>query len=176
MQKKNFLKRGRLQLVARGGLMAGDLLSSSYAYGGALALWVTEDLGFEASFDVTPIALDLDRPVSEFFGDDRFEGGRGYLILGGLLWAPIHAKLKMGGSIVHADLVVAAGAGRLLHDAVQGISWDAGMTLELFTTKHVTFRFELRDLIAVQEAVAETRITNNLMATGGIAFWLPTPL
>src|SRR3990172_1533980 len=104
VQKKNFLKRGRLQLVARGGLMAGDLLSSSYAYGGAVALWVTEDLGFEASFDVTPIALDLDRPVAEFFGDDRFEGGRGYLVLGGLLWAPIHAKLKMAGSIVHADL------------------------------------------------------------------------
>jgi outer membrane beta-barrel protein len=176
VQKKNFLKRGHLQLVARGGLLAGDLMSSSYIAGGALGFWITEDLGLEASFDLTPVNLDLDRPVAQFFGDRRFRGGLGYLVLGGLLWAPIHAKLKVAGSIVHSDLIVAAGAGRLFHDSVQGVSYDAGLALELFTTKWVTFRFDLRDLMAIQEAVAETRFTNNFVATAGISLWIPTGL
>ncbi|HTM20054.1 MAG TPA: outer membrane beta-barrel domain-containing protein [Kofleriaceae bacterium] len=176
VQKRNFLKRGHLQLVARGGMFSGDLMSSSYVAGGALAFWLTEDLGFEASFDLTPVNLDLDKPVAGFFGDDRFRGGWGYLVLGGLLWSPIHAKLKMAGSIVHSDLVLSAGAGRLIHDSVQGISYDAGLALELFTTRWVTFRFDLRDLVAVQEAVAETRITNNFLATAGVSFWIPTGL
>jgi outer membrane beta-barrel protein len=176
VQKKNFLKQGQFQLTARGGMFAGDLMSSSYAYGGALAFWVTEDLGFEGSFDVTNVNLDLDKPVAEFFGDDRFDGGIAFLAMGGLLWSPIHAKLKMAGSIVHSDLVLAVGAGRLFHDSTQGVSYNAGLALEMFTTQWITFRFELRDVIAVQEAVAETRITNNFMATAGLSLWIPTPL
>jgi len=176
VQKRRFLKKGQLELVAHGGLFAGDLMSSSYVYGGALVFYVTEDLGFEASFDVTPINLDLDKPIAGFFGDDRFKGSMGYLVLGGLVWSPIHAKLKMGGGIVHSDIVVSAGAGRLINDAIQGITYDAGLALELFTTSWVTFRFDVRDVIAVQEAVAETRLTNNIMATAGLALWLPTPL
>jgi outer membrane beta-barrel protein len=176
VQKKNFLKKGQFQLTARGGMFAGDLMSSSYAYGGALAFWVTEDLGFEGSFDVTNVNLDLDKPVAEFFGDDRFDGGIAFLAMGGLLWSPIHAKLKMAGSIVHSDLVLAVGAGRLFHDSTQGVSYNAGLALEMFTTQWITFRFELRDVIAVQEAVAETRITNNFMATAGLSLWIPTPL
>ena len=174
VQERDFLKKGQLEVVARGGLFAGDLLSSSYVYGGALAWFITEDLGFEASFDVTRVQLDLDRPLAEFTGDDRFEAGRGFVVLGGLLWSPIHAKLKMGDSIVHADVLLAAGGGRLLHDSAQGMAYDAGLVLDLFLGEWVTLRFDVRDLVLVNEAVGETRLTNNLVATGGIGLWLPT--
>jgi outer membrane beta-barrel protein len=125
---------------------------------------------------VTHVALDLDEPLAEFFGDDRFEPGLGYLALGSLLWSPIHTKMKVGGGIVHGDIIFSAGAGRLVHDSVQGITFDAGVMLDLFTTRWLTFRFEARDVMAVQEAVAETRFTNNIVTTAGIAFWIPTPL
>lgn len=174
VQERDFLKKGQLELVAHGGLFAGDLLSSSYVYGGALAWFITEDLGFEASLDVTSVQLDLDRPLADFTGDDRFEGGLGFLALGGLLWSPIHAKLKMGDDIVHADLLVAAGGGRLLHDSAQGMAFDGGLLFDLFLNSWVTLRFDVRDLVLVQEAVGETRLTNNLVATGGIGLWLPT--
>lgn len=176
VQKKDFLKNKKLEVIARGGLFAGDLTSSSWIAGGALAFFFTEDLGVQASFELTPIALDLDDPLAEFFGDDRFEPGMGYLALGSLVWAPVHAKLKIGGSIVHADLMATVGAGRLVHDSVQGVTFDAGLILDMFTTKVLTLRFEARDVMAVQEAVAETRFTNNLVATFGLAFWIPTPL
>lgn len=176
VQKRDFLKRGHFQLTARGGLFAADLLSSSYMYGGSLAYWLTEDFALEASFDVTPVALDLDTPLEGFFGDRRFAPGTGYLALAGLLWSPVHAKLKVADRIVHADIAVAAGAGRFFHDSVQGISFDAGLILELFTSKWITLRFDIRNVMAVQEAVAETRLTNNIIATAGLALWIPSGL
>ena len=176
VQKRVFTKRGQLEIVGRGGLFAGDLLSSSFVAGGALAFFPTEDFGIEISFDVTPIALDLDKPLEEFFGDDRFEPSLGYLAQASLLWSPIHAKAKIGDSIVHADISFAAGAGRLVHDSTQGVGLNAGMLLELFTSQWVTVRFDIRDLVLIQEAVAQTRLTNNIVASVGLALWLPTGL
>jgi outer membrane beta-barrel protein len=176
VQKRDFLKRGEIELVARGGLLAGDLMSSSWLAGASLAFFATEDLAFEASFDISPIELDLDTPLAEFFGDDRFEPGMGYLVQAGLLWSPIHAKARIGDGIVHADILFAAGAGRLFHDSTQGVGFNAGMILELFTSNWVTLRFDIRDLVMVQEAVAETRLTNNITATFGVALWIPTGL
>lgn len=174
VQKRDFQKRGQIEVVARGGLFASDLLSSSYLYGGAAAFFLTEDLGVEAGLDVTYVKLDLDRSLAEFFGDDRFESGPGYLALANLLWSPVHAKMKMGESILHADLLFAAGGGRLLHDSVQGMAFDGGVILDLFLNQWFTLRFDLRDIVLVQEAVGETRLTNNLTFTGGLGLWLPT--
>lgn len=176
VQKRAFLKDKHLQIGLRGGLFAADLLSSSYTLGGSLAFFFTEDLGVEVGLDVTPMALDMDAPLADFFGDQRFEPGTGYLGLVGLLWAPVHAKLKMGERIVHADIMLAAGAGRLFHDSVQGVTFDAGLILDMFTTRWVTLRLDVRNVMAVQEAVAETRFTNNIIATAGLALWIPTGL
>jgi len=173
VQKRNFLKRKHLELAAKGGLYGGDLTSSSWIGGGGLVYWITEDLGVQGSFEVTPIALDLDSPLQQFFGTQHFRPGMGYLALGDLLWSPIHAKMKIGGGIVHGDLITEFGAGRLIHDSVQGVTFDAGFMLDLFTTRIFTIRFEARDVMAVQEAVAQTRFTNNIVTTGGFAFWIP---
>ena len=176
VQLRDFRKDKKVQVSAIGGLYAGDLTSSSWIGGGSLGFWFTEDLGLEAAFLVTPVALDLDRPLARFFGDDRFENGMGYLPVVNLMWSPIHTKMKMGSSIVHGDIMVFAGGGRMIHDSVQGMSFDAGLGLALFSSKWFTFRFDARDVMIVQEAVAETRFTNNLMATAGFSAWIPTGL
>jgi len=176
VQKRDFAKRGHVELLAKGGLYAGDLTSSSWIAGGALGFWFTEDLGIELGFEVTPIALDLDSPLAEFFGDDRFEKGLGYLPMANLVWSPIHTKMKLGDDIVHGDFLIYAGGGRLIHDSVQGATFDAGFALELFTTDVLTVRFDVRDVIAVQEAAAETRLTNNIGASFALGIWVPTPL
>jgi outer membrane beta-barrel protein len=174
VQKRDFSKRNRVAITGRGGVFAADLMSSSYSYGGAVAYFLTEDLGLEVSFDVTPVAMDLDAPLADFFADDRFEEtGNAYLALAGLLWSPIHAKMKIGDGIVHSDILFAVGAGRMFHDSVQGVTFDAGAILDLYTTGWLTIRFDLRDIIAVQEAVGETRLTNNLSATLGLVLWVP---
>lgn len=174
VQQRAFLKDRHIQVGLRGGMFAADLLSSSYVLGGSVAYFLTEDLAVEASFDVTPMALDMDEPLADFFGDSRFEPQTGYLALAGLLWSPVHAKLKIGDSIVHSDILLAVGAGRLFHDSVQGVTFDAGLILEMFTTRWFTVRFDLRNVMAVQEAVAETRLTHNLIGTAGVSLWIPT--
>lgn len=176
VQKRNFIKNKKVALDLRGGLFGGDLTSSAWIAGGSLTFWFTEDFGLEASFDVTPVALELDSPLAEFFGDDRFVPGLGYLALANVNWSPIHAKLRAGGGIIHSDIMFYAGAGRLFHDSVQGVTLDGGVGIDLFITKLVTFRFDVKNVMAVQEAVAETRFTNNIVATAGLTFWIPTPL
>jgi len=176
VQKRDFQKDNKIVLVAHGGMYGGDLTSSSWIAGGSLGYFFTEDLGINAEFNLLPLTLDLDAPLNEFFGDDRFEPGMAYVALGHLMWSPIHAKLKLGGGIVHADLMFFAGGGRMIHDAVQGLSFDAGMALDLFVTKALTVRIDARDLMAVQEIAGETRYTNNLVATIGLALWIPSGL
>jgi outer membrane beta-barrel protein len=176
VQKKDFLKRRKLNLVLHGGLHGGDLTSSSWIAGGSLGFFFTEDFGIVGEFNVTPLELDLDSPINKFFGDDRFEPGLAYVALGKIVWSPIHAKLKLGGGIVHADFLLYAGGGRMIHDAVQGVAYDAGVALDMFVTKAMTIRLSVQDLMAVQEIAAETHFTNNIIATMGIALWIPTGL
>lgn len=176
VQKRVFLKRRKINLVMQGGLHAGDLTSSTWLAGGSLGFFFTEDFGIAAEFDVTPLELDLDSPINKFFGDDRFEPGLAYVALAKVLWSPIHAKLKLGGGIVHADFLLFAGGGRMIHDAVQGIAYDAGAALDMFVTRAMTIRFTIQDLMAVQEIAAETHFTNNIIATAGIALWIPSGL
>jgi outer membrane beta-barrel protein len=176
VQKRDFLKDGKLVLHAHGGLWGGDLTSSSWIAGGSLGFFFTEDLGVQLQFAMTPLTLDLDAPLTKFFGDNRFEPGMAYLGLANVVWSPIHAKMKLGGGIVHSDLMVFAGGGRMFHDAVQGLAFNAGVALDMFVTRVLTIRIDLRDVMAIQEIAGETRYTNNFVTTIGLALWLPTGL
>ena len=176
VQKRDFAKNKKLVISPRGGLYGGDLTSSSWIAGGSVGFFFTEDLGIEGSFDLTPLTLDLDSPIAKFFQDNRFEPGNAYIVLGNLVWSPIHAKLKMGGGIVHADFLLFAGGGRMIHDAVQGFAIDGGAALDLFVTSFMTIRLDVRDLMAVQEIAGETHYTNNIISTAGVAFYIPVGL
>ena len=176
VQKRDFAKNKKIVVVGHGGLFGGDLTSSNWIAGGELGLFFTEDLGVSFEFDLTPLTVDLDAPLNKFFGDSRFSPAMSYLGLANLMWSPIHAKLKLGGGIVHSDIMLFAGGGRLFHDAVQGLSFDAGSAIDLFVTRALTIRIELRDLMAVEEISGETRFTNNLVATAGLALYLPSGL
>ena len=176
VQKRNFMKRGHINLVAHGGLYGGDLTSSSWIAGGSLGFFFTEDFGIAGEFDMTPLTLDLDAPLTKFFGDNRFQPGMAYVALGNLIWSPIHAKLKLGGGIVHSDIMLFAGGGRMFHDAVQGITLDAGGALDFFVTKILTVRIDVRDIAAIEEIASEARYTHNIVATLGFALWIPTGL
>jgi outer membrane beta-barrel protein len=176
VQKRDFIKNKKIVLVGHGGLYGGDMTSSNWIAGGSLGLFVTEDLGFNVELDLTPLTLDLDAPLNKFFGDNRFAPGMAYLGLANVLWSPIHAKLKLGGGIVHSDIMVFAGGGRMFHDAVQGLSFDAGSAIDLFVTRALMIRIDVRDLMAIEEISGETRFTNNLIATAGFALYLPSGL
>lgn len=176
VQKKNFLKRHKINLVLHGGIFSGDLTSSSWIAGGSLGVFLTEDFGVAAEFDLTPMTLDLDSSLTQFFGDNRFSAGMAYVALGNAFWAPIHAKMKMGGGIVHSDIMFFAGGGRMINSNVEGLAFDAGAAMDFFVSKVATIRIDVRDLMAVEEIAGDTRYTHNIVATLGLALWIPTGL
>jgi outer membrane beta-barrel protein len=172
VQKRDFLKRGRVELGAVGGFYASDVLSSTYAYGGSLAYFPSEDFGFELLVTRSPVQFRLEEPFSAFDQRQRFQAGAAFQALGALLFSPVHAKFKFSETtIVHGDLFVLAGAGRTMHSSVQGITWQAGFGMKLYLSKYVAFRLDVRDFVLPQEVLGRGRITNNVSILAGFSAW-----
>jgi len=176
VQKRDFLKRLRLEVSAWGGFFASDLLSTSYDYGGAIAFYPGEDFGFEASLVVTPFDLAVERPLTQFFAGQVFKKTTAFVVVGDFLWSPIHLKLRVSErSIAHGDVFFVLGAGDTVSQTVQGITFDAGLGLKLYANKWLAVRFDLRDYLMVQEAVAVQRVTNNIVGLFGLSLFIPGP-
>jgi outer membrane beta-barrel protein len=176
VQKRDFLKRLRLELSAWGGFYASDLMSTSYDYGGALAFYPGEDFGFEASLLVTPFDLAVERPLTQFFAGKTVKSSLAFVLVGDFLWSPIHLKLRVSEkAIAHGDVFFVLGAGDTFNDSVQGITFDAGIGLKLYANRFLAVRFDLRDYLMIQEAVAVQRVTNNLVGLFGLSLFIPGP-
>jgi outer membrane beta-barrel protein len=173
VQKRDFLKRHRIEVSAVGGWYASDALSSTYAYGGALAFYPSEDFGVEALVTRSPILFKLEEPFNGFTTERHFTETNAFQGILSLLWSPIHAKFKFTEqTIIHGDVFAVAGAGRTFDASVMGLTWEAGVGLKLYLTRYVTFRFDVRDFLLPQEVLGRGRITNNVMALGGLSFWV----
>jgi outer membrane beta-barrel protein len=174
VQRKPFLKRLRVELSAWGGFFAADLTSTSYTYGGAVAFWPSEDFGVEASLLVTPVTLAVEKPLSQYFAGHVFNDSTAFVLVGDLLWSPIHFKVRASErAIAHGDMYLALGGGETFNQTVQGATFDAGIGLKIYIHHWVAFRFDLRDYVWVQEAVAVQRVTNNIVGLLGFSLFLP---
>jgi outer membrane beta-barrel protein len=176
VQKRDFIKRLRLEATIWGGFWAGDMLSTSYDYGGALTFYPVEDFGIEASLLVTPFALAVEKPLTQFFAGHVFNTSLAFVVMGNLLWSPIHLKMRATDhAIIHGDLFFVLGAGDTINSTVQGATFDVGIGLKIYPNRWVAIRLDLRDYIMVQEAVAVQRVNNNLIGTLGISLFIPGP-
>jgi outer membrane beta-barrel protein len=173
VQKRDFLKRHRLEVGALGGFQASDAMSSTYTFGTALAFYPSEDFGLEALGTYMPVEYRLELPFNSFDGRQRFKPGHALQLMGAFLFSPVHAKFKASETaIVHGDLFLIAGAGRTFHDSVQGLSWQAGAGFKLYFNNYFAFRFDARDLMLPQEILGRGRLTHNLTVLAGVSFWI----
>ena len=173
VQKRDFLKRRKLEVAGLGGVYASDLLSSTYTAGGAVAFFPSEDFGLELLVSYTPVKFRLEAPFTEFERTRRFVPGAAWQAVAGVLFTPFHAKFKLTeATIVHGDLHVVAGGGRTFHDSVQGLTFQAGVGLRLYLLRRLSFRFDVRDFILPQEVLGRGRTTHNLTVLGGFGIWL----
>ena len=176
VQRRDFLKRLRAELSVFGGFWASDLLSSSYDYGGAVAFYPFEDLGVEGSLLVTPFSLAVEKPLTKFFQGQVFNPSIAFVLVGNLVWSPIHLKVRATEkAIVHGDVFFSAGAGHTWSGTVQGVTFDVALGLKLYPNRWLAVRFDLRDYVMVQEAIAVERVTNNIVGTLGVSVFLPGP-
>jgi outer membrane beta-barrel protein len=174
VQKRDFLKRHRVELSGVGGWNASDALSSTYAYGGAIAFYPSEDFGLEVLVTRSPVQFRLEEPFGGFTGERHFSGSVAWQGIASMLWSPIHAKFKFTeDTIIHGDVFAVAGAGRTFDPSVMGLTWEAGVGLKLYPSRYFAFRIDVRDFLLPQEVLGRGRITNNVTALGGLSFWLP---
>ena len=179
VQPRTFRKARRLAIGISGGVHAGDLLDTQWMGGADLAFWPTEEFGFEGVFRVTPMTLRLERAATNAVSmGNRYTDGvapnLAYEAIGHLMFSPIHTKLRARKDrIVHGDFVLLAGAGAVLHRTVQGAAFEVGMALYLFPTPWLSVKLELVDQILSQEALGSRRISNNLLFSVGVDFWIP---
>jgi len=152
---------------------ASDLLSSTYTAGGAVAFFPSEDFGLELLVSYAPVKFRLEAPFTSFEQTRRFVPGAALQAVAGLLFSPFHAKFKLTEeTILHGDLYAVAGGGRTFHDSVQGITFQAGVGLQLYLWRRLAFRLDVRDFILSQEVLGRGRTTHNLTVLGGLGLWL----
>lgn len=171
------LKKLRAELSVWGGFFAADMVSTTYSFGGAVTFYPFEDFGIEASLHVSPFSLAIERPVSNVFQGTIFENNKfAYMVVGNLVWAPAHFKIRASEkAIVHGDLFLELGGGYTFHKSVQGGTFDVGFGLKVYPNKYFAVRFDLRDYVLVQEAISVQRVTNNFVGTLGLSLFIPNP-
>jgi outer membrane beta-barrel protein len=174
VQKRDFMKRLRVEIAALGGYYASDALSSTYVYGGAVSFFPSEDFGLELLVTRNPVAFRLEEPFTSFDHEQHFQSGVAWNVLGAVLWSPVHAKLRWSERhITHADLFLVAGAGQTLNDTVQGLTFQAGIGLKLYLARFVSLRLDVRDLMVPQEVLGQGRATHNVITMVGFCAWVP---
>lgn len=173
VQKRTFLKRMRFEISAIGGFVAGDVVSSTYTYGGALAFFPSEDFGLEAAATVMPVDFKLEEPYTGFDRRQRFSPGNALQVVAGVALTPFHAKFKFTETnIVHGDLVLAAGAGQTFHESVQGMTFYGGVGIRLYLAKNLAIRVDFRDHVVGQEVVGRGRVGHNISILMGLSLWV----
>jgi len=174
VQKRDFLKKLRVEVALLGGHYAADALSSTYVYGGALSFFFSEDFGVEAMVLRNPVAFRLEDPFRSFNLEQHFDPSVAWNLLGAMTWSPVHAKLRWSERhITHADLLLIAGGGRTLTDSAQGLTFQAGLGVKLYLARFVSLRVDVRDLIIPEEVLGRSRVTHNLVTMFGLCGWVP---
>jgi outer membrane beta-barrel protein len=178
VQPRYFRKARRVALSLGGGVWAGDLLDTSWHAQANLAFWPTEAFGIDADVKLTPMTFRLERSATGFTGANRYPDGIvdnfAYVAMGHVLFAPLHTKQRAGKERVrHGDFALFAGGGRAFHDSTQGIGFDLGVSLYWYVAKFVSIRLDVSDVILSQDVFGSRRISNNLVLSSGVGFWIP---
>jgi outer membrane beta-barrel protein len=166
-------KTNRHELGVRGGEYVSDIFDTTYVIGGLYAYHLTEDFAVEASGSYTRISSqggpELERIFSVLGGQPR----KSLLFFSNLIWSPLHAKMQTGGSLVHFDVNVTAGAGVVDSALSSGIAGNGGVGFMFLLGRAVALRIDVRDYIYRQELLTRRLIVNDVAITGGVSVLLP---
>jgi len=166
-------KTNRHEIAVRGGHYVSDLFDATPVVGLAYAYHLTEDFAVEASGAYTRITSaggpELERTFSVLEGRTR----RALLFATNLVWAPLHAKLQSGASILHFDVYATAGAGVVDSALSSGVAGNGGFGFMFLAGRALAFRFDVRDYVYRQQLLTRKVVVNDLAVTLGLSVMLP---
>lgn len=173
-RERLFQQTNRHELTVRGGYYVSDLFDGTYMVGGAYAYHMTEDLAVEASGAYTRLTSAGGPELERTFAVLQNRPRRSLLFDADLVWAPAHAKMRLGGSITHFDFYLVAGAGVVDSVLSNNVAGNAGFGFKFFLGRAVALRIDVRDHIYRQQLLAQTILVNDVSATLGLSLYLPT--
>ena len=177
VQERLFTKAFRHELSAMGGYYAADLYSSNWIAGGAYTFHFSEDLGLEASVQLTrfrtAVTDTYERRYPQIQIEDR-TNKPGRLYFGHLLWSFAYGKLRwFGDGISRFDFNFALGGGVTDDSTARGLTASAGIGTKWYFGKWFSVRFDFRDHVLRETLIGEEHLVNDLVVTGGVSVWLP---
>lgn len=177
VQERLFTKAFRHELSPMGGWYAGDLYSSSYIVGGAYTFHFSEDLGLEASFQLTRFRTAATDSYERRYPQVQVEertNRPGRLYFGHLVWSFAYGKLRwMGGGISRFDFNAALGAGVTDDSTSQGLTGSFGFGTKWYLGKWFAVRLDVRDHILKETLIGEEHLVNDVLVTGGFSIFIP---
>jgi outer membrane beta-barrel protein len=166
-------KTNRHELGVRGGQYVSDLFDATSVLGAFYAYHLTEDFAVEASGAITKVTSTGEPELERVFSVLGDPNRRALLFFANLEWAPLHAKLQSGASIVHFDVYLTGGAGVVDSVLSSGVAGDAGFGFMVFLGRAAALRLEVRDHIYRQQLLSRKLLVNDVAATVGLSVLLP---
>lgn len=177
VQERLFTKAFRHELSGMGGYYAADLYSSSWVAGGAYTFHFSEDLGLEASFQVTRFRTAATDSYERRYPQVQVEertNRPGRLYFGHLVWSFAYGKLRwMGGGITRFDLNAALGVGVTDDSTAQGLTGSFGFGTKWYFAKWFAVRLDVRDHILKETLIGEEHLVNDIVVTAGVSVFIP---
>ena len=172
-RERLFQQTNRHELMIQGGYYVSDLFDGTYVFGGAYAYHMTEDLAIEAAGSYTRITSKSSEELERIFSVLGNNNRRELIFDADLIWAPAHGKLRIGGSIDHFDLYLAAGAGVIDSALSSDLAANGGFGLKFFLGRAVAVRIDVRDYFYRQQLLSQKVFVNDLTTTLGVSLYLP---
>lgn len=172
-RERLFQQTNRHELMVQGGYYISDLFEGTYVVGGAYAYHMTEDLAIEAAGSYTRISSSSSSELERIFSVLGKSSRRELIFDADLIWVPAHGKLRIGGSIDHFDLYLAAGAGVIDSALSSDLAGNGGFGLKFFLGRAVAVRIDVRDYVYRQQLLSQKVFVNDLTTTLGVSLYLP---
>ncbi len=198
IQRKNFLKLGRLEFSPHAAFVANDPFLNRYIVGAGLGYHLTEVFAIEGNFDFAPDLEEGDwKPLTrQLVEENSVSPDISKLTLAGALtfqYSPIYGKVAVvGNKIILFDLYGAFGVGMAQTnddlDALQGEQKDdaqatatqwhpttnLGGGLRIIFGENIAARIEGRSVVYIETVNATTlEMKNNLVLQASAAFFFP---
>ena len=172
-RERLFQQTNRHEIMLQGGYYVSDLFDGTYVVGAAYAYHMTEDLAVEAAGSYTRIQSSAGAELERIFSLLGKSTRRELLFNADLIWVPAHGKLRIGGSIDHFDLYLAAGAGVIDSALSSDLAGNGGFGLKFFLGRAVAVRIDVRDYVYRQQLLSQKVFVNDLTTTLGVSLYLP---
>jgi outer membrane beta-barrel protein len=166
-------KTNRHELGIRGGQYVSDLFDATSVIGAFYTYHLTEDFAVEASGALTRVTSTGEPELERVFSVLGDPNRRAMLFFANLEWAPLHAKLQTGGSLVHFDVYFTGGAGVVDSVLSSGVAGDGGLGFMVFLGRAAALRLEVRDHVYRQQLLDRKLLVNDVAATVGLSVLLP---